>query len=56
MRIYDAKSHYNPVSGISGFSKGIYSVDFANNSLKFAFAGGDSKICIYDMDWIINKN
>lgn len=42
-RIFDKKSDYMDFAKVTGFSKGLYSVDFAPNMEMFAVAGGEGE-------------
>ena len=49
IKIFDCNQKYKSVFKAFDFKKGIYSVDFANNSDLFAFSGGDGLSFIYSM-------
>ncbi len=47
--IFDAKDEFKNVSTISNLKKGCFTVDYANNSNKFAFSGGSGIVYIMNL-------
>lgn len=48
-RIFDQNGDYMDFAKVSGFSKGLYSVDFAPNQELFAVAGGDGEAHLFKL-------
>ncbi|KAL4471523.1 hypothetical protein ABPG74_008416 [Tetrahymena malaccensis] len=46
VKLFDQNRDYQPYGYVTGFKKGIYSVDFGNFSNKFAFGGEDGGIFV----------
>lgn len=44
VKLFDRTANYREYGKISGVDKGVFSVDFANNSETFSFCGGDGRV------------
>eukprot|EP01017_Pseudomicrothorax_dubius_P006409 TRINITY_DN1181_c0_g2_i6.p1 TRINITY_DN1181_c0_g2~~TRINITY_DN1181_c0_g2_i6.p1 ORF type:complete len:310 (+),score=31.24 TRINITY_DN1181_c0_g2_i6:356-1285(+) len=49
VRIFDRSQRNKAVYCVEGFNKGVYSVDFCNNSNNFSFGGGDASVYFMDL-------
>lgn len=41
VKLFQNEGDYRILSGVSGMKRGVYSVDYGNNSNKVAFGGGE---------------
>jgi COMPASS component SWD3 len=50
VKVFDRKKNNEPFGKISNLSKGVYSVDYANNMDLFGFCGGDGRIHVVKIE------